>query len=808
MFKATRVSLFVIAILLTPNFAQAIECRETGYTVIFTNGIFTDRVKAESDFSILKRVFAEKSNLQDVTFRLGYNPSHLAGLGDAVQVMSQALGSSISSFDLQTILMQIHPEVTTQKILLVGHSQGTFYTNELYTYLIQHGVPEKSIAVYNVATPANMVAGGGNYLTSANDNLITRVREWTAGTGANQPLPSNILIPLSRPEADELWRGHSFSGEYLAGASGKVVSNIVTALGGLSAGQPSGGDEGCFELPPTTMSYKTQKAVFAVADPFARVTRDTTVTAGTAVAAASSKMVTSATAATNTVYSAARDFASSIQRKSKGDFSAGNNLSAVSSAVAVSRDPAIDEFVARVKLAQAKSISATAVAVAVAPQVQQKQAPQETAQSPAVFEEPVPTTPSNTLPANAPTVPDPFPLGVPYVGFGGDSGAYAEALEREREAAEPEPEEESEPVYLGITSPSNNSLFGTTEVTFSGTSTPLLVISQNFSGDTTTADEDGDWELTLSGLPEGQTTIEFTASDAEGLSSSPSEISIEVDTTGPTVDSFEILQCTYSLRSDGCLSGSTTVNASWSSSAEDISYYEIVVDDEVVATTTETSYASELSDGSTSALSVVAYDTLGNSATSSSIDVEIFEMPMVINEIAWAGTVADSSDEWIELFNRTSYTIDLSRVEIIAADGTPQATLVGSVSSEGYYLVERTASTTTSVVEDLVAPFGALGNAGEELSLVQSLGESVNVTLDATPTVVSCSGWCAGNNNTPPHSMERKDPDSAGTDTTNWGNNIGVVVSTTDALGNAISGTPGSKNSWLLFPPPPPGGGI
>ena len=130
MFKATRVSLFVIAILLTPNFAQAIECRETGYTVIFTNGIFTDRVKAESDFSILKRVFAEKSNLQDVTFRLGYNPSHLAGLGDAVQVMSQALGSSISSFDLQTILMQIHPEVTTQKILLVGHSQGTFYTNE------------------------------------------------------------------------------------------------------------------------------------------------------------------------------------------------------------------------------------------------------------------------------------------------------------------------------------------------------------------------------------------------------------------------------------------------------------------------------------------------------------------------------------------------------------------------------------------------------------------------------------------------------------------------------------------------------
>ena len=67
----------------------------------------------------------------------------------------------VADYDLKTILMQIHPEVTTtRKILLVGHSQGTFYTNAIYRYFLEHGMPEGSVAVYNLATPAAYVEGG------------------------------------------------------------------------------------------------------------------------------------------------------------------------------------------------------------------------------------------------------------------------------------------------------------------------------------------------------------------------------------------------------------------------------------------------------------------------------------------------------------------------------------------------------------------------------------------------------------------------------------------------------------------------
>ena len=35
---------------------------------------------------------------------------------------------------------------------------------------------------------------------------------------------------------------------------------------------------------------------------------------------------------------------------------------------------------------------------------------------------------------------------------------------------------------------------------------------------------------------------------------------------------------------------------------------------------------------------------------------------VVINEVAWAGTVASSADEWIELYNNTSSPVDLRAV--------------------------------------------------------------------------------------------------------------------------------------------------
>ena len=54
--------------------------------------------------------------------------------------------------------MQIAPDVTTRRILIVGHSQGAQYADAIYDYLLAHGEPKSAVSVYAVATPASSVA--------------------------------------------------------------------------------------------------------------------------------------------------------------------------------------------------------------------------------------------------------------------------------------------------------------------------------------------------------------------------------------------------------------------------------------------------------------------------------------------------------------------------------------------------------------------------------------------------------------------------------------------------------------------------
>ena len=172
--------LFSLAVLLAPASALAV-CTADGATVVYVNGIFGNLREAREDLRKLEQQYQNKTGDYETTFTNGYNPSHLEGGGDLLKSIMQAYqkeGAFVADTDLRTILLQIHPQVTTQKIILVGHSQGTFYTNTMYKYLTEHGVSENSVAVYNIATPASFVEGkGGAYLTSATDKVINRVRE-------------------------------------------------------------------------------------------------------------------------------------------------------------------------------------------------------------------------------------------------------------------------------------------------------------------------------------------------------------------------------------------------------------------------------------------------------------------------------------------------------------------------------------------------------------------------------------------------------------------------------------------------------
>src|SRR3989344_7132323 len=56
---------------------------------------------------------------------------------------------------------------------------------------------------------------------------------------------------------------------------------------------------------------------------------------------------------------------------------------------------------------------------------------------------------------------------------------------------------------------------------------------------------------------------------------------------------------------------------------------------------------------------------------------------VVINEIAWAGTVASANDEWLELYNTENYDINLSGWTLKAENGTPDITISGLTTSGG-----------------------------------------------------------------------------------------------------------------------------
>ena len=162
---------------------------------------------------------------------------------------------------------------------------------------------------------------------------------------------------------------------------------------------------------------------------------------------------------------------------------------------------------------------------------------------------------------------------------------------------------------------------------------------------------------------------------------------------------------------------------------------------------------------------------------------------VVINEIAWMGTTCSYYDEWIELYNNSSLSIDLTGWSLKAADGTPDISLVGIIPAKGYFLLERTDDET---IKDLKADqiyTGALENTSEDLQLRDASGN----LIDSVPCETN-GGWFAGEKGGA-YTMERTDAGSPGTTKNNWHTNDGITRNGTDAEGNPINGTPKAENS-------------
>ncbi|MBU6415052.1 lamin tail domain-containing protein [Patescibacteria group bacterium] len=305
---------------------------------------------------------------------------------------------------------------------------------------------------------------------------------------------------------------------------------------------------------------------------------------------------------------------------------------------------------------------------------------------------------------------------------------------------------------------------------------------------------------------ESTTTATTTLPVLSGLSdasSTPPDI-ILPDITPPDIQ-FSVSECGQTLSSSGCVIAATTIHLAWSSSADDLAQYAISCSQNNApcenfsyGATHATSTEFSVQNNAAYTFSAKAKDTSGNESSPITKTVEIRQLPVVINEIAWMGTggnATTSKDEWIELRSNTSEPVDLSGWSLaLIKPGTTTPShvisLSGTIAPRAYYLIERTDdSVISNIAADLITPFGpGLVDSGMTLQLWRN-----NIIIDQTPD--AASGWIAGSL-FERRTMERIDPLAEGANRANWGTYQQNEISENakNAEGGAIHGTPRGRN--------------
>ena len=251
-------SLLFSLLSLTAN-AESV-CSKNGYTVLTINGIFTNDNDALNNSYALKRKLLFPYKNEPITVDYVYNPTHAQGAIDVLDTIAQGYLNQKSDYDLVEMLNSASAKVKTQKLLLVGHSQGNFYANNFYDKVadMEGGVPKQSIGIYGVATPASRVSGDGLYLTSDTDKVIAKL----VGS-AKKIMPPNTHINYSNNE--DLW-GHDFYKIYLTHNGDKIVGDIKTSLDKLKTNDIQSLNNPCLSPVKISLAHKITGVALAITD--------------------------------------------------------------------------------------------------------------------------------------------------------------------------------------------------------------------------------------------------------------------------------------------------------------------------------------------------------------------------------------------------------------------------------------------------------------------------------------------------------------------------------------------------------------
>lgn len=159
---------------------------------------------------------------------------------------------------------------------------------------------------------------------------------------------------------------------------------------------------------------------------------------------------------------------------------------------------------------------------------------------------------------------------------------------------------------------------------------------------------------------------------------------------------------------------------------------------------------------------------------------------VVINEVAWAGSLDSSTDEWIELYNNFDQAVDVTNWHISDDLGASDYVILsGSIPAHGYFLIEDHEAAVMNVPADAIIDL-SLANTGDSLQLYDAGGQLID-------TVNGSGGaWYAGDA-TSRATMERIDPVSSVDAASNWASSTGSGSQSSG--GSAMVATPKALNS-------------
>lgn len=274
-FKIQLIFVLCVCFMLCPKtkiFAET-NCSSLGYTIISINGMLTSASGAVYNRdAIWGSLNLDYYNGQEIFVDYVYNPTH-GFFADFVDAITQKTSEKMfisDTHDLKNMLVDLSAKVKTQKLLIVAHSQGNFYANDIYRTLgdKEGGISKSSMGIYGIGTPTSYIAGGGKYILSKNDSVINKIRLF----GMMDILPANVDIPK---DEEDKFNGHGLSDSYLKYEDKRISAEIMTMLHELKEDNAQDPGQPCINPPEITIVDEAIDLAYEALDPIQDLIADT-----------------------------------------------------------------------------------------------------------------------------------------------------------------------------------------------------------------------------------------------------------------------------------------------------------------------------------------------------------------------------------------------------------------------------------------------------------------------------------------------------------------------------------------------------